>query len=485
MATEQIENPEPEELDVSSEEICKKYRAISRNRPPFSYEASEPKYPQIDEKRLFAMEKRMFDLTSYPKPQSANVHLTKFYAKLEKAHGEMAENIEDIKTFDSYHTPEADEELKSPLVGRVPHHEIVEQVIRTRRKTGLRAKGTNLPASPSKTMFDIERTLWEKHYGLKKRFIDHAFAYLYLMEGEDQEQMKKVECVRFRREVYAMFIGHQATQFSRSASHELGPLRRTGEPTIMHPYQMTVHGINFWLQKIDQAESKEQESIYWDELYFEIIEDAFHDTMEDHFVTPDDLAQKIIEMINLDFRVSTPMRRADSKKRRIPTNIHFADLNRDRITRDLWALTEEEEDKKPGKPYYFARKIVSIDPKDRACLFLRKVRDRISNLLSPKYKKAGKTLEKIHETLAILELGIALLLGKLTHSEVPDPITPLDLVSEISTLIDVCKDQLNQYESSNEFSRIKKQNPIWGDYLEITRTGLSNIEENIKRVGYD
>lgn len=450
--------PQTVERKVSSEEVCKKYRKISRNRPPFCYEAPSPEYPAADESRLYALEQKIFDVTKYPSPPDDPIFRGAYEALIAR-HQAMEDTIGQIKSLDGLH------------VEMDPTTEVISE---TREGAGL---PPNLHQDPAqkKELFEIEKKHWESHYKSKKLFFHQALSYLYLMECHHPEEAEQKNSKRFRQEAYAMFIGHQGTTYSRSASHELGPVRRDKQPTIKHPYTVAVHGINFWLQKIEGTNSEEERDQFFEELNLEIIRDLFHDTQEDYFISEEDLICKLIEMLNFDFRIGTRFRRAGEKLRikdgkpGTPKNINFAYKNGAIILKELWALTEEEEDKdlRSDQPYYLERKLVEVPTERRPQVFLSKVRDRTNNLKNPRYKDPGKTLVKLNETLKIIKIGVPLF-EALRDKTLVSAVSDTDIHKEILGLIQVGLQELGKYKSTPEFSGLTEQDLAWSDFWEST-----------------
>lgn len=461
-----------EEAEISSEDICKKYRKISRFRPPFHFEAPTPSYLEADETRLFELEKDVFSLESYPLPPD-EPFLKDAYEGLKQKHKDLTDGIQEIISLDALH--EDDPQVEAGI------QEI-------RNQAGFRAHQHQNSPEQKAVLFEKEKEHWEKHYKAKKLFFHQALSYLYLLEGYHPNEEDRRKSRRLRRETYAMFIGHQATTYSRSASHELGPVRRDKQPTIKHPYMVAVHGINFWLQKVDEAQNEEEEAELFEELNMEIIRDLFHDTQEDYYITESDLACKLIEMLNFDFRVSTRFRESDSKttplnERRTPENINFACAHRNEIMTELWALTEEEEDKDPGveSEYYLVRKISQIPRQSQVRVCLSKIRDRMNNLQSPRYKKVGKTLIKLHETLKIIDIGFTMLTGLELHQNPTSKISAKDVSKELMSLAQVCFEQMQIYKGTEEFIDLCQRDSTWDDYWEITNQQLLHCTEALKR----
>lgn len=450
------------ETEVTPEEVCRKYRKMSRFRPPFCYEAATPEYPEADESRLYAMEQRSFSLDSYPEPCE---QLQEIYEGLKKRHADLEETIVSIKSLDGLHAEQS--ELEAPRT-------------KVRAVLDLAPAPRNDPSQIAE-LFEIEKKHWENHYKCKKLFFHQALAYLYLMEAYHPEESQQTYCRGLSREASTMFIGHQATTYSRSASHELGPVRRNKQATIKHPYTVAVHGFNFILDKIEEArrqgDEKLEEALFY-ELKRGLMRDLFHDTLEDHYLTKSDLGCKLIEMLNFDLRIKTRMRQADDGEKKIPENINFADINRASIVNELWALKEEDSDKDaaPDQPYYLERKLPQIPKSRRSHVYLSKIRDRWNNLQSPKYKKKGKTLIKLHETLKIISLGMKVL-KESPNTRQKSVITAQDIRSQMAGLVGVCLNELEKYRNSNEFRDLVLQTESWGIYMKTTLDNFSRYQE--------
>lgn len=446
-----------EETEVSSWEVCKKYRKISRFRPPFEYQPN-PSYQEADETQLFEIERRVFDINSYPQTP-VNSEFAEHRQQLVRAHKELTESINDIRRCDNLHQKDVPQAIQAALIVQVA------TTLATDESEATQIREMNAD-------FDAEKALWETHYKKKKLFFHQAVAYTLLLGHHRNDSDVAYSTRRLQREVHSMFIGHQATTYARSASHELGPLRRDRSPTILHPYRVCVHGMNFWLKKIQAAKTEPEEIQLFEELNMEIIRDLFHDIMEDYYLTMDDLEAKMIEMVNLDFRVLTPMRHTDDAVRDLPPNINFVKAHKERIRAELWALTKEEEDRRNGAPFYLTRKMTMLNRNAHPTVFLSKVRDRNNNLRYPKYSRRGQTLMKLRETLEIFELGWSVyfdLSGALVTTD--------EFITEMNNLLVVCEEQLLAYEQTEEYSVLCEENGYWKNLFEFTQESLLDIRK--------
>lgn len=341
------------------------------SRPPFSYEYRESRFERADERELFEIEKRIFNIVQMdllplpPAKLKEESPIIQGYNDVRKYSARLAVNVKTIKA------------LTDP--GMDSHY-----------------RDLNLSA------------FLAQHYHYKNLYMIALTSYLKMLR--ETKAYKNSNAVNdLFHESETVFIAHKIYTTVRSCTHQHRPLREDGDTTMKHLYEVSVAGINFFLKKLKSATNKKDRDHWYKLMKLVTIIGLCHDLKEDHRVIgSDNLYRKTGSFVELDWRNMGYLGENNQGK----PNMNFFDRNKGLIKRVCVALTKPQDDNK--KEGYITRQILNSGLKDIEVFLaaLVKVLDRGSNIATLRYmrdrkkeSKEARQNRKIDESKEVLTVG--------------------------------------------------------------------------------
>lgn len=371
-------------------------------RPPFSYKVKRQAdyYPEIDERRIFALEKKVFKAVeggSIPKnletmndDHPARVVLNKL---LESDH-KHKRSIERVTKLDVQIHLDASE-----------HSEDFETV------------ADRIDEARERLDLPTRQELMIQHRSQKQRYLECLRAFLSIhTRSKETGAEQKIESERFYHQTEAVHLAHACYTAVRSYIHNQKDkiLRDDNGITMHHLYSCAVHVMNDYGEDIAAAKAEgnwplERELLI--EMKKEIVISLLHDFIEDlKDIDLIDLKYTLIALTRheTDLSGASCLDHPDLDPR--PADYNFIETYWDEIVAEVRAVTKPQD--KNEQKGYLSKQLVT--PRQ----VMRKARDRGNNLTTLKYmqakpkndENAGQVQRrKILETPEILHKGLSLL----------------------------------------------------------------------------
>ncbi len=372
------------------------------NRPPFHYkvERQADYYPEIDERRVFALEERVFKAVG-------RKTLPKALERMQEGHPAL---VAVGKLLD------ADEKHKRSIERVSKLDSDIHLQVAAGQET-FEAVADRIDAARQQLDLPTRQELMTQHRSQKQRYLECLRAFLSIFaRSKETAPDQKIESERFYHQTEAVHLAHACYTAVRSYIHNQKDkiLRDDNGITMHHLYSCAVHVINDYGEDIAAAKATKNWALERElliEMKKEIVIAILHDFIEDlKDIKLQDLKGTLIALTRHETDLSGASCLDSPELDPRPDDYNFIETYWDEIIEEVKAVTKPvNENEQKG---YLTRQLQT--PRQ----VMRKARDRGNNLTTLKYmqakpkknENAGQVQRrKILETPEILEMGLSLL----------------------------------------------------------------------------
>lgn len=436
-------------------------------RPPHSRTAPEPKYQQINEQPSYDFEWSVFfgdwngilDLTKNTNSPCLKESYDYLARKLQRFYALMDQQKEtfDIEESLVVHV----QKIRSKIEAKLQESEDQGSFVKRKFFEHLLHR-----MDQGREKLKNERKEYDR---AEKELLDALMSH-YKMVSVDtidpsiDSHTKESAELKYHR-AQTIQLAFQTLLCIRSFMHDptVGINRDSGEVKVQHVYEVSVHQMNRYLQKIAMANNHEEKLTLYHEMKLAIIVALLHDFIEDHPHVPlQALKEVLVARTRPDTRITIREAVHREQSGHSPAYDSFIEDNWEEIVHRMQALTKPKEKKQ--RPGYIRRQVLEnekLSPNAKVEVLMTKLMDRMNNLKTLRYMTdlydeagtllksgAARQMNKIHETIELLEntwiLSEAFTKSGARHRE--------DLWPLAVELAGVCDDELDRLSDNYTLS---------------------------------
>lgn len=440
----------------------RKYRIWQMSRPPFSDAPRKPKYSQIDEQEIFKFETAVFNTARYTTPPSDSLRhsedLKAEFWLMQNADRELRDNIDRQKQFFRIE--------EGPLVNLI--QKVRLQISKNEMDETLNPKGSkkqeSLVLKLAKSVFRNDRKSCDQKESI---YLQSVMAYHQMLchETRETDPETSMEAAFIAEQAEMVFLAFQTYLTVRSFMHDSkdGVTRDSGEVKVQHVYEVSLHQMNRYLEKLQKTESHEEKLTIMREMKISVMSALLHDFLEDHRHIPAENLESVLSgRARFDSRLISAINNHEHALGLPSTSLDMLAKYWPEVIERVKALTKpKDHDERPG---YINRQIfesTTLSPNAKVDVIITKIFDRHNNLKTLRYmkdkvnEKTGKIIErgctrqirKISETIELLD--VAMEVYKAFKGD-PNVRWTQDILFHAGQLTEVCYEELDRLEGRKE-----------------------------------